>query len=162
MQVKKEMTGQQAFQRLAALCARGEHCQSEMLEKMRAWGVAVEEQAQVMARLTQERYVDDERFARAFVADKVRYNKWGRRKVEQALWQKHIDGDIASRVLDEIDDQEYVNALRPLLQQKRRATKASTPYELAAKLMKFAIGRGFTMDIIRQCIDVNDEDEFLD
>jgi regulatory protein len=82
--------------------------------------------------------------------------------VEQALWQKHIDGDIASRVLDEIDDQEYVNALRPLLQQKRRATKASTPYELAAKLMKFAIGRGFTMDIIRQCIDVNDEDEFLD
>jgi regulatory protein len=162
MQVKKEMTGQQAFQRLAALCARGEHCQSEMLEKMRAWGVAVEEQAQVMARLTQERYVDDERFARAFVADKVRYNKWGRRKVEQALWQKHIDGDIASRVLDEIDDQEYVDVLRPLLQQKRRATKASTPYELTAKLMKFAIGRGFTMDIIRQCIDVNDEDEFLD
>ncbi|MBR6998867.1 MAG: RecX family transcriptional regulator, partial [Prevotella sp.] len=75
------MTGQQAFQRLAALCARGEHCQSEMLEKMRAWGVTAEEQAQVMARLTQEHYVDDERFARAFVADKVRYNKWGRRKV---------------------------------------------------------------------------------
>ena len=162
MQVKKEMTGQQAFQRLAALCARGEHCQSEMLEKMRAWGVTAEEQAQVMARLTQERYVDDERFARAFVADKVRYNKWGRRKVEQALWQKHIDGDIASRVLDEVDDQEYVNALRPLLQQKRRATKASTPYELTAKLMKFAMGRGFTIDIIRQCMDVNDEDEFLD
>ena len=162
MQVKKEITGQQAFQRLAALCARGEHCQNEMLEKMRQWGVSEEEQAQVMARLTEERYVDDERYARAFVADKVRYNKWGRRKVEQALWQKHIDNDIATRVLDAVDDQDYINALRPLLQQKRRNTKASNEYDLTKKIIKFALGRGFTMDIIRQCMEVQDEDEFLD
>ena len=162
MEKKQTMTGQQAFQKLAAICARSEHCQYEMLEKMRQWGVSDDEQAEVMQRLVSECYVDDARFARAFVIDKVRYNKWGRRKVEQALWAKHIDKAIATEVLDDINDEEYLSVLRPLLKQKRRSTKAQSEYEQTMKLIRFALGRGFTMDIIRQCIEVDDEDEFLD
>lgn len=109
----KQKTEADAYLTLAALCAQAEHCQHEMLEKMRRWELPEEEQARVMQRLVSERYVDDERYARAFVKDKVRYNKWGRRKVEQALWQKHIDDDIRQRVLDEVDDEEYLDVLRP-------------------------------------------------
>lgn len=150
-------TENDAYLTLAALCAQAEHCQHEMLEKMRRWELSAEAQARVMERLVKERYVDDERYARAFVKDKVRYNKWGRRKVEQALWQKHIDEDIRQRVLDEVDDEEYLTVLRPLLQQKRKSTKAQSDYELNQKLVRFALSRGFTFDIIRQCIDVEDE-----
>jgi regulatory protein len=149
----------EAYLTLAALCAQAEHCQWEMLEKMRRWEVPEEAQARVMQRLVKERYVDDERYARAFVKDKIRYNKWGRRKVDQALWQKHIDEDIRKRVLDEVDDEEYLGVLRPLLKQKRKSTKANSDYELNQKLMRFAMGRGFTFDIIRQCIDVEEEPE---
>lgn len=150
-------TEQEAYLTLAALCAQAEHCQWEMMEKMRRWEVDDAAQARVMERLVKERYVDDERYARAFVKDKVRYNKWGRRKVEQALWQKHIADDIRSRVLGEVDDEEYLSVLRPLLMQKRKSTKAQSDYELNQKLMRFALGRGFTYDIIRQCIDVEEE-----
>lgn len=156
------MTGQQAYLKLTALCARSEHCQQEMLDKMRQWGVSEEERAQVMQRLVNERYVDDERFTRAFVNDKIRYNKWGRRKVEQALWMKRIDEHIARAILDEVDDEEYTATLTPMLKQKRRTTKANSDYELNMKLIKFALSRGFTMDIIKQCLDVKDESEFLD
>ena len=157
----KQKTEQDAYLTLAALCAQAEHCQWEMLEKMRRWELDDEAQARVMQHLVSERYVDDERYARAFVKDKVRYNKWGRRKVEQALWQKHIDEDIRQRVLDEVDDDEYLAVLKPLLQQKRRSTKAANDYELNQKLMRFALGRGFTFDIIRQCLDVEEEpDEY--
>lgn len=149
-------TEQEAYLTLAALCARSEHCQWEMLEKMRRWELDDAAQARVMARLVKERYVDDERYARAFVKDKVRYNKWGRRKVEQALWQKRIDDDIRERVLDEVDKEEYLNVLRPLLKQKRKSIKAENDYELNQKLVRFALGRGFTYDIIRQCIDVDE------
>ena len=149
----------EAYLTLAALCAQAEHCQWEMLEKMRRWEVPKEAQARVMQRLVKERYVDDERYAQAFVKDKIRYNKWGRRKVDQALWQKHIDEDIRKRVLDEVDDDEYLKVLRPLLKQKRKSTKANSDYELNQKLMRFALGRGFTFDIIRQCIDVEEEPE---
>ena len=152
-------TEKEAYLTLAALCAQAEHCQWEMLEKMRRWEVPEEAQARVMQRLVKERYVDDERYAQAFVKDKIRYNKWGRRKVDQALWQKHIDEDIRNRVLDEVDDDEYLKVLRPLLKQKRKSTKANSDYELNQKLMRFALGRGFTFDIIRQCIDVEEEPE---
>ena len=155
----KQKTETDAYLTLAALCAQAEHCQYEMLEKMRRWEMPEEEQARVMQRLVSERYVDDERYARAFVKDKVRYNKWGRRKVEQALWQKHIDDDIRQRVLDEIEDEEYLSVLKPLLQQKRRSTKANSDYELNQKLVRFALSRGFTFDIIRQCLDVSEEFE---
>ena len=158
----KEITEQEAYLRLTALCAQAEHCQHEMLEKMKKWELADEAQARVMERLIKERYVDDERYARAFVMDKIRYNKWGRRKVEQALWMKRIDKGIQERVLGEVDDEEYVSALRPLLKQKQRSTKAASDYELRQKLIRFALSRGFGFDIIRQCIDVEDEDEFLD
>lgn len=158
----KQKTEQEAYLTLAALCAQAEHCQWEMTERMRRWELTEEAQARVMERLTKERYVDDERYARAFVKDKVRYNKWGRRKVEQALWQKRIDEDIRQRVLDEVDDEEYLSVLRPLLKQKRRSTKASSDYELNQKLMRFALGRGFTFDIIRQCLDVDDEGELVE
>jgi len=149
-------TEQEAYLTLAALCARSEHCQWEMLERMRRWELDDAALARVMARLVKERYVDDERYARAFVKDKVRNNKWGRRKVEQALWQKRIADDIRERVLDEVDEEEYLNVLRPLLKQKRKSTKAENDYELKQKLVRFALGRGFTYDIIRQCIDVDE------
>ena len=150
-------TENDAFLTLAALCAQAEHCQYEMLDKIRRWELPDEAQARVMAKLIKERYVDDERYAQTFVKDKIRYNKWGRRKVEQALWQKHIDEDIRKRVLDGVDDDEYLSVLRPLLKQKRKSIKANSDYELNQKLMRFAVGRGFTFDIIRQCLDVNEE-----
>ena len=155
-------TENDAYLTLAALCAQAEHCQYEMLEKMRRWELPDEAQARVMAKLIKERYVDDERYARAFVKDKIRYNKWGRRKVEQALWQKRIDEDIRKRVLDAVDDDEYLSILRPLLKQKRKTIKANSDYELSQKLMRFAVGRGFTFDIIRQCIDVGDAEEDIE
>ena len=160
--MKKEMTEQEAYLQLAALCAQAEHCQQEMRDKMKRWEIDETVQNRIIARLVKERYIDDERYARAFVKDKIRYNKWGRRKVQQALWQKRIDDDIQRRVLDEIDEKEYLDVLRPLLKQKRKTIKAQSDYELNHKLMRFALSRGFSFDIIRQCIDVEEEPEFVD
>ena len=157
--MKKEMTEQEAFLQLAALCANAEHCQHEMLEKMKKWELQEMVQARVMARLVKERYVDDERYARAFVKDKIRYNKWGRRKVQQALWLKRIDDTIQQTVLDEISDEEYLKVLKPLLKQKSKSIRAESDYERNQKLVRFALGRGFTFDIIRQCLDTSDIDE---
>lgn len=155
----KQITEQEAYLRLASLCAQAEHCQYEIKEKMRRWELGEEAQTRIMERLVKERYIDEMRYARAFVKDKVVYNKWGRRKVEQALWQKQIDDDIRQRVLEEVDDEAYVSVLRPLLKQKRKSTKAGSEYEMNQKLMRFALGRGFTFDIIRQCIDLEEQDD---
>ena len=158
--MKKEMTEQEAYLQLAAICAQAEHCEQEMRNKMKRWELDETVQNRIIDRLTKERYIDHERYARAFVKDKIRYNKWGRKKVQQALWMKRIDQDIQQRVLDEIDEKEYLDVLRPLLKQKRKSIKADSDYEMNQKLVRFALSRGFTFDIIRQCLNVDEIEEY--
>ncbi len=161
--MKQPKTEQQAFQQLAALCARGEHCLWDMQEKMRRWELSDDARQRIAGQLTAGRYVDDRRYAAAFAADKARYDKWGRRKIEQALRMKHIDEDTVSSVMDDLGDDIYTATLQQLLRQKQKTVKASSDYELRQKLVRFAMGRGFTYDIIRQCIDTGtDADELED
>lgn len=161
--IGKQISENDARSRLAALCAQGEHCSYEMTVKMRRWELAEDAQERIIQYLVTNRFIDDERYARAMAIDKLRHNKWGRKKIEQAMWLKHIDNDISTRILDEIDDEEYIDILRPLLKAKRRSIKASSDYELYKKLVRFAMSRGYDYRLIRIClgdIDVCDEDEF--
>lgn len=153
MQVMKEISEQEALFKLSAMCSSTEHCTYEMKEKMQKWGIPEGAQARVMQQLTSEKYVDDSRYCRFFVRDKIRYNKWGRRKIEQALWQKRITKDVSDAVFYDIEDETYLKVLRPLIAAKRKSITAKTDYERNGKLVKFALGRGFSMDLIRQCID---------
>ena len=150
----KPMSEEQALARLTALCASAEHCTGEMIDKMTKWEISEEAQARIMEHLVKNKYIDDERYCRAFVHDKMEYNHWGRRKIEQALYVKHVDKAIQKTVLDEIPDKDFIDILRPLIVQKRRQTRANSEYEMNMKLMRFAASRGFTIEQIRQCIDV--------
>ena len=153
----KEKTEQEALQKLSALCARAEHSSGEMTEKMRKWGLTEDVQARIMARLTAGKYVDDARFSRFFVNDKIKYNKWGRRKIEQALWQKGVDRSVYGPILDEVPDEEYIAVLRPLIKSKWKTIKAATDYERSMKLIKFAMSRGFDYSVIKKCVDGADD-----
>ena len=150
---KKQITEAEALRKLGDLCARGEHCSGEMAEKLCKWGIAADAQERIIDKLIDYKYIDDERFTRSFVRDKITFNKWGRRKIEQALWQKHIPQSISQPILDDIEPEEYLNVLRPLLKSKYPTIKAETAYERSMKLINYAMGRGFTLDVIRQCID---------
>ena len=128
-----------------------------MKEKMTRWGIDEDAQQRVVEYLVANRYVDDRRYARSFVNDKLKYNKWGPRKIEQSLWMKHIDESIIREALDDVDNEEYISVLRPLLTSKRKTTKAETDYEMNQKLLRFAIGRGFTFEQVKEVIDDVDE-----
>ena len=157
LQKKQPITEQEALLKLSALCARAEHSSGEMLEKMRRWQLPDDARERVLDRLIDEQFVDDERFARLFVREKIRFDHWGRRKIEQALYLKGVDSSISRRVLDEVDDEAYVAELKKLLATKRRSVKAENDYELRQKLTKYALGRGFGYEVIRLCIDGADE-----
>ncbi|MBO5157598.1 MAG: RecX family transcriptional regulator [Prevotella sp.] len=156
--MKRQISEADAKSRLAALCAKSEHCCGEMLDKMRQWEVAEDAQARIMQYLIEHKFVDDERYTRAMAIDKVRYNKWGRKKIEQALWMKHVDTDIIKTVLDDIPDKEYLDVLRPLLKAKRKSVRGNSGYEITQKLVRFAMSRGFDYRLIKECLGDVDED----
>lgn len=151
-----------ALAKLAALCSRGEHCTGELDEKMRKWGLDEEARKRNIDYLVKHQFVDNARFCRSFVNDKVKYDKWGRRKIEQALWLKHIPSEVSAPVLDEVDDEDYLAVLRPMLRAKWPTIKAGSDYERSMKLIKYAMGRGFELRLIRQCIDEAEDVEVQD
>lgn len=153
----KEITEKEALSKLTFLCSQAEHCSGEMLEKMRKWELDDKAQARIMEYLIKGKYIDDERFCGFFIKDKIKYNKWGRRKIEQALYQKRIEKDVYTPILDSVDDEEYIKILRPIIKNKRKSICAKSEYEQNMKLIKYAMGRGFAFKIIRQCIDGAEE-----
>lgn len=152
---EEEEVRKKALLRLTTLCVQGEHCEKELIEKMEKWGLEKDMQASIMEYLVKERFVDNERYCRAFVRDKMRYNHWGERKIEQALWLKGIDKSVSSQILKEIDTEEWVEILSSELSKKRKTVKGRNEYEIKQKLMRFAAGRGFPYGIISKCIDVD-------
>lgn len=155
MKQQKPITPDKALDRLSGLCAQSECCSKDLDDKMKRWGLSEADRRQVLKRLVEEGFVDDRRYAEAFVADKLRFNQWGRMKIEMGLRQKGIAPDVASEVLDAVPDEDYIDVLHPLLKQKYKTIKAETDYERSMKLLRFAAGRGFPLDIIRRCIDLN-------
>ena len=152
---EEEEVRKKALLRLTTLCVQGEHCEKDILAKMEKWGLGKEMQASIMEYLVKERFVDNERYCRAFVSDKMRYNHWGQRKIEQALWLKGIEKSVSSQVFAEIDTEEWVEILSSELSKKRKTVKGRNDYEIKQKLVRFAAGRGFPYGIISKCIDVD-------
>lgn len=149
----KELTEREAFNKAALYCSRSEHCVSEVCEKLRQWGVAdAEVRQRIVHQLEEEAYIDELRFCHAFVHDKFHFNHWGRQKIALYLSQKRLPSAFIEEALQEIGDDDSLQAAKQVLSAKLPSIKASNAYELYAKLMRFASGRGIEMDVARKAI----------
>lgn len=144
-----------ALKRLSATCARREICEQDAIKKLRLWQIPEKEQAKIMAQLISYGFIDNERYARAYVEDKLKYNRWGIRKVEMMLRAKGIDDDIISAAIEEFADEESTeDTLRQLLQEKLRSLRNETDkFKKKQKLLRFAISRGFEYGDIRDIVE---------
>lgn len=137
-------------------CSGAEHCCLEvrqMLERRKAESADIE---RIIKYLIKEGYIDESRYAAAFVHDKVRFAKWGRAKIAQALWQKRIPQGVADAALASIDEDEYMTALRDVAQSRYRQTKGATEYERKIKTMKSVCSRGYESALVRRVLSVSD------
>lgn len=161
--MKKECTIEEARSKAEAYCSMAERCTDEVLRKLGQWGAPPEAHTQIIDALRKERFVDDRRYAVAFVRDKYRFNQWGRIKISQALRLKHVALEHISAALDEIDEEEYEAILTGLLQKKHQSIKASSDYERNGKLIRFAAGHGYDMGEILRCMkQMGCEDESME
>ena len=141
-----------AYDKAAFLCSRSEHCSSEIQEKLKVWGLPAEDSEPVIEKLIAEKYLDEERFARAYAKDKFRFNHWGKQKIAFMLRSKNISSEIVELAFEEIEDEGYLEELRKLLADKEKSIKAKDQYDKRNKLMRFAMGRGFESSQISMII----------
>ncbi|MBR4793711.1 MAG: RecX family transcriptional regulator [Bacteroidaceae bacterium] len=137
-------------------CSGAEHCCSEVKAMLERHKVEADDIALILKHLVKEGYVDEVRYADAFVHDKVRFAKWGRVKIAQALWQKRIPQDVADEALSHIDEDEYMAALKDVAKVKYRTVKGATEYERKMKTMKSVCSRGYERALVRKVLDLSD------
>lgn len=143
---------EQALHRAAALCSKSECCVSDIEEKLCRWGVDKADSQRVVDMLVDGKYIDESRYASAYAGDKFRFSRWGRVKIRAMLRMKHIsDTDIES-ALDRIAPDEYSRILGEVIAAKRRETAGGNSYEARAKVIRFALQRGFEMQEIAKFV----------
>ncbi|MBQ9362899.1 MAG: RecX family transcriptional regulator [Bacteroidaceae bacterium] len=152
-------TSTQALQRLTTLCAKAEYCRQEIWRKLSRWQLADDPETdqaakqEILNHLVSQHYIDEQRYAHAFVRDKFRYNRWGRMRIQQELYKRGIAEDVINRALEEeLSDEDTTETLRHLIAAKRRTVKGKNDYEINGKLIRFALSHGFDMDTIRKVI----------
>ena len=137
----------EALGRAQALCARREYCLSEMEQKLVAWGLATASQERVLDSLVDDGFINEARFARAYALDKMRYNHWGRVNINQCLRLLGLSDTDRSSALKQLPDDEYLDILNRVANQKWPQIQGRSDYERYGKLVRFLVGRGFEPDL---------------
>lgn len=143
-----EITAEQALTYAAALCNRAEYCSHEIAVKLLRKGLPDDELPDVLEVLQRHRLVDNTRYAHAFVRQKFRNQLWGRRRIELELRRKHIPGPAIAEALRQIDDDEYLAALRRLIARKKASCSTPLTPRDRQVIARFAIARGFEPSLV--------------
>lgn len=145
---KKVKTPEQALAALMRLCARAEKSQEDARRLMRGWGLAERDAKGVLAKLVRDRFIDDARYAGAFVREKLRLSGWGEYKIRTALQRKRIDRALIDAALAEADRSGMDERLRRQLERKARTAKYTTQYELKTKLIRYGLSLGYDYETV--------------
>ena len=146
------MNADEVLYKLAARCSVSEQCLSDIEAKLEKYDLPEEEKTRILRHLVEEKYVDDRRYAEAYVRDKYRFNKWGRIKIAQGLRMKGIDNETIDMAMEAIDEEEYIEILSSLIKAKRKSVTGRNDYEISGKLIRFATGRGFEFGAIKRAM----------
>lgn len=150
--VSRVLNFEQGLQRAAALCCQSEHCVADITEKLLRWGVSREDSDRIIDRLIDEKYIDESRYALAYVRDKVRFSHWGRVKIKSMLRMLRVSELDIRNAFDSFDEDEYLGVLEDVIESKRRALPEAESYASRVKLIRFALQRGFEMHEIAKFI----------
>jgi regulatory protein len=148
----KEYTFEQLLQKASSYCSISERCISEADEKLQKWNASDADCEKIIEQLVEKDFINEQRYAEAFVRDKFRFNKWGKMKISFALKMKRIDRQTISNALNQIDEDEYAEMLTSILKTKLKGLKYADEYEKQGKLFRFAQSRGFEYGVIERVL----------
>jgi len=150
----------QALPKIAAYCSKAERAEYDVRKKLIDWELNEKETQRIIDRLKKENFLNEERYSRSFIKDKIRFNKWGKIKITFELRKKKITESVINMCFDEFEDDEFEEPLLHLLKTKAKSIKANDEYEKQTKLIRFALGRGYSLSETKKCLKLlNYKDE---
>ena len=137
---RTELSKAEWLDKAEGYCARSEHCAADVRRKMYEWGVPADFSDEIVEKLYARDFLNDARFCRAYVHDKVEYQSWGRMKIQAGLRALSLPEKDIREALEGIDETVYRKNLRTLIASRRGDSEE--------KRMRFLLQRGFSFDEI--------------
>ena len=131
-----------------ALCSKMEKCRFDIHRKLQQWQIGKAVQDEIIERLEDLNFINEERFVKAFVRQKLQINKWGKLKIKQALFVKHLPDNLVNKYLEEIQKPGYISILENILLKKNNSIKETEKYERKVKLVRYGTSHGFEYDLV--------------
>ena len=139
----KPLTPDQVLDKMAKYCAYQERCVKDVKDKLKTFDISEEEKDKILEYLLENRFVNDERFAKAFVRGKVNQSGWGVNKIRFHLMQKGIAKELIDEAIGQTDEEVYRQRLIDILKTKSKTIKAANDFEKKRKLAAYAMQKGF-------------------
>ena len=151
---KKQLTKEQALQKLKHYCAYQERSHAEVKEKLYSFGLRKQVVEETLSQLIEEDYLNEERFAVQYAGGKFRMKQWGRIKIKHALKQKQVSEYCIKKALKEIDEQAYLTTLQKLAGQKWRTIKGPgvNAFVKMGKTTDYLLQKGYESDLVKKAI----------
>ena len=147
-QAAQPLTPDQVLDKMAKYCAYQERCVKDVRDKLKTFDLPQKEKDKILDYLLDNRFVDDERFAKSFVRGKINQSGWGLNKIRFHLIQKGIAKDIIDEALGRTDEEVYRQRLIDILKTKSKTIKAETDFEKKRKLAAYAMQKGFEGSLV--------------
>jgi len=138
--------------RMCNFCARGEKCVFDITQKLIKLEVNKEDELKIINYLIDNNFINNQRYAEAFVNDKFKFNKWGKQKIRQNLKFKKIESNFIEAALSNLNYDDYIKVLTTILINKRKQIKDKNEFVIKQKLLNHAISKGFEADVIFEVI----------
>jgi regulatory protein len=135
-------------------CSEREYCISDIRSLLVRWGAVDEETKEwIISKLQEDKFIDEERYCRAFAIDHFRHSQWGRMKIIMSLRHKNIASAAIASGLEAIEEKEYIDLLKKIITDHRRKIKAKNRIDLKGKLLRYALGKGFESHLVYDIIN---------
>ena len=144
----KPLTPDQVLDKTAKYCAYQERCVKDVRDKLKSYDIPEEEKTKILEYLLDNRFVNDERFAKSFVRGKVNQSGWGVNKIRYHLIQKGIAKEIIDEAIGQTDEKAYRQRLIDILITKAKTVKAASDFEKKRKLAAYAMQKGFEGNLV--------------
>lgn len=148
----KPLTPDQVLDKMAKYCAYQERCVKDVRDKLKTFDIQQEDRDKILEFLLDNRFVDNERFAKSFVRGKVNQSGWGMNKIRFHLVQKGIDKELIDEALGQTDEEVYRQRLIDILKTKSKTIKAASDYEKKRKLAAYAMQKGFEGSLVWEVV----------
>ena len=152
-QPDKPLTPDQVLDKIAKYCAYQERCVKDVRDKLKTFDIPQTEKDEILDYLLDNRFVNDDRFAKSFVRGKINQSGWGVNKIRFHLIQKGIDKEIIDEALEQTDEETYRQRLIDILKVKAKTVKAENDFEKKRKLAAYAMQKGFEGSLVWEVIN---------